>query len=81
MHLRDTTTIVIGAGSDIGKEIAVDDEFTVVGALAEVAVFLAAFPTNALTGPIDRREPWLVDAVTRRAEASAAAWGDLRRAR
>ena len=37
----------------------VDKEFTTVEDVAEVALLLAAFKTNALTGQSHRRQPWL----------------------
>jgi 3-hydroxybutyrate dehydrogenase len=66
MKLKDKIAIVTGAASGIGKEIAiayaregakevmlketVDGEFTTVEDVAEVALFFASFPSNALTG-------------------------------
>ena len=35
---------------DLFLRFTVDNEYTTVAELAEVAVFLASFPTNALTG-------------------------------
>ena len=56
MGLKEKSEIVTGAASGIGKDIAlvyarhVDGEFTTVDDVAAVALFFAAFPSNALTG-------------------------------
>jgi hypothetical protein len=41
-------------------------EFTTVDDVARTALFLASFDSNAFTGAVDCRKPWLVHAVGRR---------------
>jgi NAD(P)-dependent dehydrogenase (short-subunit alcohol dehydrogenase family) len=62
MNWQDKIVVVTGAASGLGKHIedeviknvmlkeTVDGEFTTVEDVAQTALFLAGFPSNALTG-------------------------------